>query len=218
MKKRFLVSLKIAVLLVTTIVPLGAGPVFSQPFFYETEVSPNGGGTVTRAIVSTADTEIVENYVATPSEGYVFSSWVLYPWGVHHERSYIHSYDPTLFYTQEIKIITANFVKSDIMTGPNNPGSPPCLEVNVDLSKANQIEIAFASADGSTCSIQGSMDLETWYPVESGIVSGGHEVKRMMQIRGGMEFFRLISDSKESGQSPDRGEPSHEFAGKGFLN
>lgn len=69
------------------------------------------GGELSVQIENVSAYSVKETYEATPEDGYAFVSWNLYPSGTHPYKRYIFEYDPTLFYTEEIKPISANFAK-----------------------------------------------------------------------------------------------------------
>jgi hypothetical protein len=85
---------------------LSLGSSLGQGLFYWPQASPADGGTVNSSIASRAEDAIVEHYQAIPAPGYVFDSWSLYPRGEHGESLYVHTYDPRLSYTEQIKPIT----------------------------------------------------------------------------------------------------------------
>jgi hypothetical protein len=88
---------------------LSLGSSLGQGLFYWPQASPADGGTVNSSIASRAEDAIVEHYQAIPAPAYVFDSWSLYPRGEHGESLYVHTYDPRLSYTEQIKPITPLF-------------------------------------------------------------------------------------------------------------
>lgn len=80
-----------------------------QTSFYHPQQSE--GGELSVQIENVSAYSVKETYEATPEDGYAFVSWNLYPSGTHPYKRYIFEYDPTLFYTEEIKPISANFAK-----------------------------------------------------------------------------------------------------------
>ena len=170
-----------------------------QGFFYWPQASPAEGGTVKSSIASSAEDAIVEHYQAVPQPGYIFDSWSLYPRGKHAEYLYVHTYDPRLFYTQEIKPITAHFVKAD--TFVESKGK----DMEIRRKEGNQMELTVFSQPGVTYSIHSSSNMQDWAPVGVGEGDGEEQVW-ILPWRGVKGFFRLVkADNVEDLESAVHG-------------
>jgi len=157
-----------------------------QGLFYWPQASPAEGGTVNSAIASKAEDAIVEHYQAVPAAGYVFDSWSLYPRGEHDESLYVHTYDPRLFYTQELKPITAHFVKADTIAEPSGK------DLEIRLKEGNQMELTVSSQSGVAYMIYGSRNMQDWAAVGVGEGNGKEQVWTFPIWREGNGFFRLV--------------------------
>ena len=163
-----------------------------QGFFYVSEVSPAEGGIVNQSIASRAEDAIVEHYQAIPSPGYVFDSWSLYPRGEHAESLYAHTYDPRLFYTQEIKTITAHFVKEDTVTGPVG------TDLEIRLTTKDQMELTFLTERGEiTYVLYSSRNLQDWTVAEVTWGDGQDKVYTFPAPKGENIFYRLAKSGPE---------------------
>ena len=179
--------------------------------FYWPQASPAEGGTVKSSIASRTEGAVVEHYQAVPQPGYIFDSWSLYPRGEHAEDLYVHTYDPRLFYTQEIKPITAHFVKAD--TFVESKGK----DMEIRRKEGNQIKLTVFSQLGVTYSIHSSSNMQDWAPVGVGEGDGEEQVWILPWL-GVKGFFRLVkADNVEDLESAVFGELSFqggaEFAG-----
>jgi len=179
-----------------------------QGLFYWPQASPADGGTINSSIASRAEDAIVEHYQAVPAPGYVFDSWSLYPRGEHGESLYVHTYDPRLFYTEEIKPITAHFVKAE----------PVGKDLEIRLKEGNQMELTVSSQSGVAYMIYGSRNMQDWAAVGVGEGNGKEQVWTFPIWREGNGFFRLVKtgdavkpESAVFGELSFQGGP--EFAG-----
>ena len=167
----------------------------SYGYFYFPTVSPPESGSVKSSIESRTEILVTEHYLAVPAPGYVFDSWSLYPKGEHDQSLYIHKYDPNLFYTQEVKVITANFVKANQVTSPNIGNT----ELNVESTGSEEFELSFLTSEGFSYSLQHSADLNQWHYLENDIIGTGKLYSKRYQTSTNLGFFKLnISDSKSS--------------------
>ncbi len=183
-----------------------------QGLFYWPQASPADGGTVNSSIASKAEDAIVEHYQAVPAAGYVFDSWSLYPRGEHDESLYVHTYDPRLFYTQEIKPITAHFVKADTVAEPSEK------DLEIRRKGDNQMELTVFSKPGVAYKLYGSMNMLDWSAVGVGEGNGEEQVWTLPMRQGGNGYFRVVkADNVEDLESAVFGELSFqgvpEFAG-----
>ncbi len=183
-----------------------------QGLFYWPQASPADGGTVNSSIASRAEDAIVEHYQAVPAPGYVFDSWSLYPRGEHGESLYVHTYDPRLFYTEEIKPITAHFVKAETIAEPVGKDLEICLK------EGNQMELTVSSQSGVAYMIYGSKNMQDWAAMGVGEGNGEELVWTFPILREGNGFFRLVKtgdavkpESAVFGELSFQGVP--EFAG-----
>ncbi|HIG83182.1 MAG TPA: hypothetical protein EYG40_01710 [Verrucomicrobia bacterium] len=183
-----------------------------QGLFYWPQASSADGGTVNSSIASRAEDAIVEHYQAVPAPGYVFDSWSLYPRGEHGESLYVHTYDPRLFYTEEIKPITAHFVKAETIAEPVGKDLEICLK------EGNQMELTVSSQSGVAYMIYGSKNMQDWAAMGVGEGNGEELVWTFPILREGNGFFRLVKtgdavkpESAVFGELSFQGVP--EFAG-----
>lgn len=178
-----------------------------QGLFYWPQASPAEGGTVNSSIASKAEDAIVEHYQAVPAPGYVFDSWSLYPRGDHDESLYVHTYDPRLFYTQELKPITAHFVKADTIAEPSGP------ELEIRRKGGNQMELTVFSKPGVAYKLYGSMNMLDWSALGVRQGDGQAQLWTLPMSRGGNGFFRLVkADDVEDLESAVYGELSFQRA------
>jgi len=187
-------------------------PSLGQGLFYWPQASPADGGTVNSAIASRAEDAIVEHYQAVPAPGYVFDSWSLYPRGEHDESLYVHTYDPRLFYTQEIKPITAHFVKADTVAEPSEK------DLEIRRKGDNQMELTVFSKPGVAYKLYGSMNMLDWSALGVRQGNGEEQVWTLPMRQGGNGYFRVVkADNVEDLESAVFGELSFqgvpEFAG-----
>lgn len=183
-----------------------------QGLFYWPQASPADGGTVNSSIASKAEDAIVEHYQAVPAAGYVFDSWSLYPRGEHDESLYVHTYDPRLFYTQEIKPITAHFVKADTVAEPSEK------DLEIRRKGGNQMELTVFSKPGVAYKLYGSMNMLDWSALGVRQGNGEEQVWTLPMRQGGNGYFRVVkADNVEDLESAVFGELSFqgvpEFAG-----
>ena len=183
-----------------------------QGLFYWPQASPADGGTVNSSIASKAEDAIVEHYQAVPAAGYVFDSWSLYPRGEHDESLYVHTYDPRLFYTQEIKPITAHFVKADTVAEPSEK------DLEIRRKGDNQMELTVFSKPGVAYKLYGSMNMLDWSALGVRQGNGEEQVWTLPMRQGGNGYFRVVkADNVEDLESAVFGELSFqrgaEFAG-----
>ena len=183
-----------------------------QGLFYWPQASPADGGTVNSSIASKAEDAIVEHYQAVPAAGYVFDSWSLYPRGEHDESLYVHTYDPRLFYTQEIKPITAHFVKADTVAEPSEK------DLEIRRKGDNQMELTVFSKPGVAYKLYGSMNMLDWSALGVRQGNGEEQVWTLPMRQGGNGYFRVVkADNVEDLESAVFGELSYqgvpEFAG-----
>ena len=183
-----------------------------QGLFYWPQASPAEGGTVNSSIASKAEEAIVEHYQAVPAPGYVFDSWSLYPRGEHDESLYVHTYDPRLFYTQEIKPITAHFVKADTVAEPSEK------DLEIRRKGDNQMELTVFSKPGVAYKLYGSMNMLDWSALGVRQGNGEQQVWTLPMRQGGNGYFRVVkADNVEDLESAVFGELSFqgvpEFAG-----
>jgi len=183
-----------------------------QGLFYWPQASPADGGTVNSSIASKAEDAIVEHYQAVPAAGYVFDSWSLYPRGEHDESLYVHTYDPRLFYTQEIKPITAHFVKADTVAEPSEK------DLEIRRKGGNQMELTVFSKPGVAYKLYGSMNMLDWSALGVRQGNGEQQVWTLPMRQGGNGYFRVVkADNVEDLESAVFGELSFqgvpEFAG-----
>jgi len=157
-----------------------------QGLFYWPQASPADGGTVNSSIASRGEDAIVEHYQAVPAPGYVFDSWSLYPRGEHGESLYVHTYDPRLSYTEEIKPITAHFVKEDTVAEPVGK------DLEIRLKEGNQMELTVFSQSGVAYMIYGSRNMQDWAAMGVGEGNGEELVWTFPIWREGNGFFRLV--------------------------
>ncbi len=178
-----------------------------QGLFYWPQASPADGGTVNSSIASKAEEAIVEHYQAVPAPGYVFDSWSLYPRGEHDESLYVHTYDPRLFYTQEIKPITAHFVKADTVAEPSEK------DLEIRRKGDNQMELTVFSKPGVAYKLYGSMNMLDWSAVGVGEGNGEEQVWTLPMRQGGNGYFRVVkADNVEDLESAVFGELSFQGA------
>ena len=187
-------------------------PSLGQGLFYWPQASPADGGTVNSSIASKAEEAIVEHYQAGPAPGYVFDSWSLYPRGEHDESLYVHTYDPRLFYTQEIKPITAHFVKADTVAEPSEK------DLEIRRKGGNQMELTVFSKPGVAYKLYGSMNMLDWSALGVRQGNGEEQVWTLPMRQGGNGYFRVVkADNVEDLESAVFGELSFqgvpEFAG-----
>ena len=187
-------------------------PSLGQGLFYWPQASPADGGTVNSSIASKAEEAIVEHYQAVPAPGYVFDSWSLYPRGEHDESLYVHTYDPRLFYTQEIKPITAHFVKADTVAEPSEK------DLEIRRKGDNQMELTVFSKPGVAYKLYGSMNMLDWSALGVRQGNGEEQVWTLPMRQGGNGYFRVVkADNVEDLESAVFGELSFqgvpEFAG-----
>ena len=187
-------------------------PSLGQGLFYWPQASPADGGTVNSSIASKAEEAIVEHYQAVPAPGYVFDSWSLYPRGEHDESLYVHTYDPRLFYTQEIKPITAHFVKADTVAEPSEK------DLEIRRKGGNQMELTVFSKPGVAYKLYGSMNMLDWSALGVRQGNGEEQVWTLPMRQGGNGYFRVVkADNVEDLESAVFGELSFqgvpEFAG-----
>ena len=187
-------------------------PSLGQGLFYWPQASPAEGGTVNSSIASKAEEAIVEHYQAVPAPGYVFDSWSLYPRGEHDESLYVHTYDPRLFYTQEIKPITAHFVKADTVAEPSEK------DLEIRRKGGNQMELTVFSKPGVAYKLYGSMNMLDWSALGVRQGNGEEQVWTLPMRQGGNGYFRVVkADNVEDLESAVFGELSFqgvpEFAG-----
>ena len=183
-----------------------------QGLFYWPQASPADGGTVNSSIASKAEDAIVEHYQAVPAAGYVFDSWSLYPRGEHDESLYVHTYDPRLFYTQELKPITAHFVKADTVAEPSEK------DLEIRRKGDNQMELTVFSKPGVAYKLYGSMNMLDWSALGVRQGNGEEQVWTLPMRQGGNGYFRVVkADNVEDLESAVFGELSFqgvpEFAG-----
>ena len=172
-------TISVAVFMLSMAASLGQG------LFYWPQASPADGGTVNLSIASKGEEAIVEHYQAVPAAGYVFDSWSLYPRGEHDESLYVHTYDPRLFYTQEIKPITAHFVKED--TFVESKGK----DMEIRHNGTNQTELTVFSKPGVAYKVYSSVNMLDWSSL--GIRQGdGEEQVWILPWQGVKGFFRLV--------------------------
>lgn len=171
------------------------------------------GGELSVQIENLSASSVRETYEATPEDGYAFVSWNLYPSGTHPYKRYIFEYDPTLFYTEEIKPISANFAK--ICTDSDYESiSQELDQLREDLATYESLMIESASADdvmemrpgklltiADKDSVQIEMKIETATDLSSDIWSdlkddSGNEIKASVELPldGEKRFYRFSSD------------------------
>ena len=171
------------------------------------------GGELSVQIENLSAYSVRETYEATPEDGYAFVSWNLYPSGTHPYKRYIFEYDPTLFYTEEIKPISANFAK--ICTDSDYESiSQELDQLREDLATYESLMIESASADdvmemrpgklltiADKDSVQIEMKIETATDLSSDIWSdlkddAGNEIKASVELPldGEKRFYRFSSD------------------------
>ncbi len=178
-------------------------PSLGQGLFYWPQASPADGGTVNSSIASKAEDAIVEHYQAVPAAGYVFDSWSLYPRGEHDESLYVHTYDPRLFYTQEIKPITAHFVKADTVAEPSEK------DLEIRRKGDNQMELTVFSKPGVAYKLYGSMNMLDWSALGVRQGNGEEQVWTLPMRQGGNGYFRVVkADNVEDLESAVFGELS----------
>ena len=187
-------------------------PSIGQGLFYWPQTSPAEGGSVNSSIASKAEDAIVEHYQAVPAPGYVFDSWSLYPRGEHDESLYVHTYDPRLFYTQELKPITAHFVKADTVAEPSEK------DLEIRRKGSNQMELTVFSKPGLAYKLYGSMNMLDWSALGVRQGNGQEQVWTLPMRQGGNGYFRVVkADNVEDLESAVFGELSFqgfpEFAG-----
>ena len=170
-----------------------------QGFFYWPQASPAEGGTVKSSIALRAEGAVVEHYQAVPQPGYIFDSWSLYPRGEHAEDLYVHTYDPRLFYTQEIKPITAHFVKEDTVVESKGK------DIEIRRKGTNQTELTVFSKPGVAYKLYSSVNMLDWSSL--GIRQGdGEEQVWILPWQGVKGFFRLVkADNVEDLESAVHG-------------
>ena len=170
-----------------------------QGFFYWPQASPAEGGTVKSSIALRAEGAVVEHYQAVPQPGYIFDSWSLYPRGEHAEDLYVHTYDPRLFYTQEIKPITAHFVKEDTVVESKGK------DIEIRRKGTNQTELTVFSKPGVAYKLYSSVNMLDWSSL--GIRQGdGEEQVWILPWQGAKGFFRLAkADNVEDLESAVHG-------------
>lgn len=173
-------TLGVAVFMLSLAVSLGQG------FFYWPQASPAEGGAINSSIASISEDAIAEHYQAVPAPGYVFDSWSLYPQGEHAESLYVHTYDPRLIFTQEIKMITARFIKE------NTVAEPIRKDLKIRRKEGNQIELSVFSQTGVFYTIYGSSNLQDWRGIGVGEGDGEEHIWTFPTQRGGNGFFRLL--------------------------
>ena len=183
-----------------------------QVFFYWPQASPAEGGTVKLSIASRAENATVEHYQAVPQPGYIFDSWSLYPRGEHAEDLYVHTYDPRLFYTQEIKPITAHFIKEDTVVESKGK------DMEIRRKEGNQMELTVFSKPGVAYKLYGSMNMLDWSALGVRQGNGEEQVWTLPMRQGGNGYFRVVkADNVEDLESAVFGELSFqggaEFAG-----
>ncbi len=161
-------------------------PSIGQGLFYWPQTSPAEGGTVNSSIASKAEDAIVEHYQAVPAPGYVFDSWSLYPRGEHDESLYVHTYDPRLFYTQELKPITAHFVKADTIAEPSEK------DLEIRRKGSNQMELTVFSKPGVAYKLYGSMNMLDWSALGVRQGNGQEQVWTLPMRQGGNGYFRVV--------------------------
>ena len=167
-----------------------------QGLFYWPQASPADGGTVNSSIASRAEDSIVEHYQAVPAPGYVFDSWSLYPRGEHGESLYVHTYDPRLFYTEEIKPITAHFVKAE----------PVGKDLEIRRKGGNQMELTVFSKPGVAYKLYGSMNMLDWSALGVRQGNGEAQLWTLPMWRGGNGYFRVVkADNVEDLESAVHG-------------
>ena len=177
---------------------LSLGSSLSQGLFHWPQASPADGGTVNSSIASRAEDAIVEHYQAIPAPGYVFDSWSLYPRGEHAESLYVHTYDPRLFYTQEIKPITAHFVKEHTVTGPVGES----LEIR--LMANDQMELTFPTKWGTSYWLFSSSNLQDWVRTPTSTLGDGNDKTYTVPVpKGGKLFYRLAVYGPEIPDNPE---------------
>jgi hypothetical protein len=182
-------------------------PSIGQGLFYWPQTSPAEGGTVNSSIASKAEDAIVEHYQAVPAPGYVFDSWSLYPRGEHDESLYVHTYDPRLFYTQELKPITAHFVKADTIAEPSEK------DLEIRRKGSNQMELTVFSKPGVAYKLYGSMNMLDWSALGVREGNGEEQVWTLPMRQGGNGYFRVLkADKVEDLASAVHGELSFERA------
>ena len=171
------------------------------------------GGELSVQIENLSAYSVRETYEATPEDGYAFVSWNLYPSGTHPYKRYIFEYDPTLFYTEEIKPISANFAK--ICTDSDYESiSQELDQLREDLATYESLMIESASADdvmemrpgklltiADKDSVQIEMKIETATDLSSDIWNdlkddAGNEIKASVELPldGEKRFYRFSSD------------------------
>jgi hypothetical protein len=173
-------TLGVAVFMLSLAASLGQG------FFYWPQASPAEGGRINSSIASISEDAIVEHYQAVPAPGYVFDSWSLYPQGEHAESLYVHTYDPRLIFTQEIKMITARFIKE------NTVAEPIRKDLKIRRKDGNQIELSVFSQTGVFYTIYTSSNLQDWRGIGVGEGDGEEHIWTFPTQRGGNGFFRLL--------------------------
>lgn len=157
-----------------------------QGLFYWPQVSPAEGGTVSSSIVLRAEESILEHYQAVPAPGYVFDSWSLYPQGEQAESLFVHTYDPRLITTLDIKIITARFIKEDTVSKPLRK----VLEIS--HKKGNKIELSVFSQLGVGYIIYNSSNMKDWSAIGTGQGDGEEQVWTFPTQQGRNGFYRLL--------------------------
>ena len=171
-----------------------------QGLFYWPQASPADGGTVNSSIASRAEDSIVEHYQAVPAPGYVFDSWSLYPRGEHGESLYVHTYDPRLFYTEEIKPITAHFVKAETIAEPVGK------DLEIRRKGGNQMELTVFSKPGVAYKLYGSMNMLDWSALGVRQGNGEAQLWTLPMWRGGNGYFRVVkADNVEDLESAVHG-------------
>ena len=80
----------------------------------------------------------------------------------------------------------------EVLTGksPTDPLDMPALVAEARTA----IEFTFPSALGKTYRIEGSLDLDTWTPVESGIAGNGGVVRRFYSTRNAPQRFLRVEE------------------------
>ena len=155
-------------------------------FFYQATVFPLDAGSVQSSIESRTNELVTEHYLAVPAPGYVFDSWSLYPRGEHNESLYVHKFDPRLFYTLEIKTITANFVKLEDKVEQS--------ESNIDIRQIdkNSVELSFPTISGLPYMVYSSKNLKDWDMAESFARTGNGQIMKLeMPLNSGVQYFRI---------------------------
>ena len=155
-------------------------------FFYQATVFPLDAGSVQSSIESRTNELVTEHYLAVPAPGYVFDSWSLYPRGEHNESLYVHKFDPRLFYTLEIKTITANFVKLEDKVEQS--------ESNIDIRQIdkNSVELSFPTISGLPYMVYSSKNLKDWDMAESFARTGNGQIMKLeMPLKSGVQYFRI---------------------------